>query len=244
MIKKCLTILMVIGQLYAQSQERVEYSSGFKFTDGIYLSFQDFKNNNPIPVTHILSDFDIRNQDYLELVLEADCVTYFDNLLEERTTSILNIWGFSKNGKPHIGFNTTQSSITWDNRAWFPLLSIGAYNYFTAVIIVSRFIGPAPGAMMQSRGMLDDGAMFRDQGSFYDESVPLQMLLDFSNGELIQLASGDLNSVSPDLISQLIASDFSLLTEYRKLPKRDQKQSSMFYIRKYNMRNPISLPAN
>ncbi|MGB1318056.1 MAG: hypothetical protein ACPG5W_07605, partial [Flavobacteriales bacterium] len=177
-MKALCTFSLFLFSISLYSQQKVEYTPDFLFEDGVYLTFQDFKNNNPVPVTHILSNFDIRNQNYLELVLDADSVTYFDNLLEERTISILRIWGFSKGGKPYIGYNTVSGSVTWENRAWFPLLSVGAYSYFTAVTIVSRFIEPSPGAMMPSRGTaLNDDSMYRNQGGYYDETVPVQMLL-------------------------------------------------------------------
>lgn len=241
-IKTTLFLLMMFTcSVYAQ--ERVKYDSEFKFKDGVYLSFQDFKNNNPIPITHLLSNFDIRNPDYLDLALNTDSLTYFDNHYEERTRSILNVWGYAKSGKVHIGYNTVEGSLAWGDRGWFPILSIGAYSYFTAVTTVSRFIPPTPGAMMQSRGtILDDGAMYTDQGSYYDETVPVQLLLDFKGGSIIRLATGDLNSVPPKLVYELIESDAELSQKFSSLSKRDQKQSAMFYIRSFNQRNPISFP--
>ncbi|MFT4982319.1 MAG: hypothetical protein ACI9UR_002190 [Bacteroidia bacterium] len=225
------------------AQQKVEYTVDFVFKEGIYLSVEDFKNNNPVPLTHTLSDFDIRKPDYLDLVLDSDSLTYFDNLFEERTIAVLNIWGYCKAGKVHLGYNTVPESYRWDNRGWFPILSIGAYSYFTAVIIMTRFIPPAPGAMMQSRGtILDDGSMFNDQGSYYDETVPIQCLLDWSDGQIVQLATGDLTSVSSKLIDELLTADTVLQMEFQRLARREQKQSAMFYIRKYNMRNPISFP--
>ncbi|MGB0368103.1 MAG: hypothetical protein ACPGD8_01785 [Flavobacteriales bacterium] len=241
-MKNVFPFFLILFPVTLFGQQKVEYTSDFLFEDGVYLTFQDFKNNNPVPITHILSELDIRNQNYLELVLDADSVTYFDNLLEERTISILRIWGFSKGGKPYIGYNTVSGSVTWENRAWFPLLSVGAYSYFTAVTIVSRFIEPSPGAMMPSRGTaLNDGAMYRNQGGYYDETVPVQMLLDFSNGELVQLAAGDLNAVSPKTILEAIKSDSELHKEYELKTRKDQKRLSMFYIRLFNERNPIYL---
>lgn len=236
-------LMMLFGS--TQAQDRVEFGTEFEFKDGIYLSFQDFKNNNPIPITHLLSDFDIRNPDYLDLVLNTDSLTYFDNHYEERSRSILNVWGYCKRGKVHIGYNTVDGSNRWDNRGWFPILSVGTYSYFTAITTVSRFIPQTPGALMQSRGtILDDGAMYPDQGRYYDETIPVQLLLDFSNGDLIKLATGDLNSVSPKILISLISSDQELLFKYKELAKREQKQSAMFYIRQYNQRNPIFFPVN
>jgi hypothetical protein len=176
-------------------------------------------------------------------VLNSDSLIYFDNLFEERSITILNVWGYCKAGKVHVGYNTVPESYRRGDRGWFPISSIGAYSYFTALVTISRFIPPSPGAMMQSRGtILDDGSMYQGQGSSHDETVPVQCLLDWSDGQIIRLATGDLTSVSPNLIDDLLLSDLVLLNEFQELPRRDQKQSAMFYIRKYNMRNPISFP--
>lgn len=226
-------------------QQMVEYNPDFKFQDGIYLSFQDFKNNNPVPVTYILSDLDIRDKDYLELVLDTDSVVYFDNLLEERVISIQSIWGYAKNDRVYIGFNTVDGSAEWQDRGWFPILSIGAYSYFTAVRYVTRYMSPAPGAMMPSYGMsmgMGSGSMYPNTGTYYQEAQNLQMLLEFSSGRLILLGQGDLNSVTPSIMENLLAPDRALLAEFDEQSKRDQKQTSMYYIRRYNERNPIYFP--
>jgi hypothetical protein len=246
MTRKAALFLMVALQgLQCLSQNKVAYNSDFIFNEGVYLSFQDFKNNNPVPLTHILSDFDIRSADYLQQSLASDTLVYYDNLFEERSVSTLQIWGFTRNNKVHIGFNTVERADHWSDRSWFPLFSIGRYSYFTALTIVTRFIPPTPGVAMQSRGtILDDGTMFPDDGTYYDESVPVQMLLDFKTGNLIQLATGDLNSVSPKLLEDLLADDQGLIAEFTDQSRRDQKQTSMFYIRKFNERNPIYFPVN
>ena len=238
-------LLLMMGLLGSNGlcQNKVVYDSNFIFKEGVYLSFQDFKNNNPVPLTHILSDFDIRSAEYLQQSLATDTLIYYDNLFEERAISTLQVWGFARNNKVHIGFNTVAGSDRWSDRGWFPLLSIGRYSYFTALTIVTRFIPPTPGMVMQSRGtILDDGAMFPDDGTYYDESVPVQMLLDYKTGNLIQLATGDLNSVSPKLLEDLLADDPGLIAEFTDQSRRDRKQTSMFYIRKFNERNPIYFP--
>lgn len=238
-----LILFLSLNSIYATAQQKVAYSPDFKFREGIYLSFEDFKNNDPIPVTHILSDFDIRSIDYLLNVLHSDSFTYYDNLFEERRAAVNKVWGFCANNKINVGINTVDGSNRWEDRNWFPLLSVGAYSYFTAIIFVTRFMPPAPGAMMPTGGIsMYNDPMFNNQGNYYQESVPIQMLLDFSKGEYIQLATGDLTSISPKLMAELLRKDEVLLREYVDMSGRDQKQTSMFYIRKFNQRNPIYFP--
>jgi hypothetical protein len=224
------------------AQQNLEYTPDFVFKEGVYLSFEDFKNNNPIALTHILSDFDIRSTDYVWQVLNTDSITYFDNLFEERIAPVNKVWGFCSNNKIHVGINTVERSERWNDRDWFQLISIGAYSYFTAVILVERFMPPNQGMMMPGGGMSMNDPMLNRQMSSYEESVSIQMLLDFPNGEFIQLAFGDLNSISPKLMSVLLQNDASLQREYLNQSARDQKKISMFYIRKFNQRSPIYFP--
>jgi len=227
----------------ARSQGLVQYSSEFKFKDGIYLSFQDFKNNNPVSATHILSNLDIRSSDFIESVLESDTLIYYDGLYEERTTSVKNIWGFANGGKVYIGFKDTQDTEHETEAEWYPLMFIGAYSYFTAIATVSYVIPPNPGMMMQSRGtILDDGYMYPDDGSTYNEKVTVHQLLDFKTGDVFKIASGDLSAIHQNLMQELLQNDHAILEQYQALSRRDQKQKSMYYIRRYNERNPIHFP--
>lgn len=237
------SIFLFLFPLLGIGQDRAAYSDDFQFKDGIYLSFRDFKNNNPIPITHIYSELDIRAEDYLQQVMDADSVIYYDNLLEERIVSTKSIWGYASHNRIHIGFNTVEGSDDWRDRDWFPIITIGAYSYFTAVSMVTRYMPPTPGMGMQPRGtLLDDGAFYNNNGSYYQEPVSVQLLLDFKDGSLIPLGTGDLTTASPNLLYSILSSDATLLQEYEELNRRDQKQSSMYYIRRYNERNPIYFP--
>lgn len=236
-------LLMLVTAARVFPQQRAAYSPDFVFKEGVYLSFADFKNNNPIPITHIYSELDIRSEDYLNMVLDADTLTYFDNLLEERAVKTTSVWGFSKRNKVYIGINSVQGSTDREDRDWFPLLSIGAYSYFSATIIITRFMPPTAGMGMGNFGvgMMGD-PMFADNGTYYDEAVNVHFLLEFATGRLIELGTGDLSAVSPDLMLDLLRPDPVLQTEFDAKSRSEQKQSSMYYIRRFNQRNPIYLP--
>ncbi|MBL4586677.1 MAG: hypothetical protein JKX84_06445 [Flavobacteriales bacterium] len=238
-------LMLMLWSGFATGQEREMYTPDFTFKDGIYLSFDDFKNDNPVPLTHILSDFDIRAANYLDLVLKADSVIYYDNHFEERAAATISVWGYAKGGKPFIGHDEIENSDDWQNRGWFPLLFVGSYSYFSALGTVIRSMGPAPGGGMNGYGGLGHGG-FGNGGFYsdrtYEETVSVQLLLDFKSGKNIQLATGDLKSISPELMKQLLGRDGELLNQYEAQPFREQKQSSMFFVRRFNERNPIYFP--
>ncbi len=243
MVRILIMLLTISASVYCQ--EMVKYSPDFKFQDGIYLSFEDFKNNNPIKPTHVLTNLDIRSTDFIEQVLDFDTLTYYDGLYEERKTHIEDVWGFASRGKVHIGFNGKQKMEQEIEAGWYPLIFIGSYSYFTAVAKVSRFIPPTPGLMMQSRGtILDDGYMYPDEGRTYDERITVHLLLKVETGEVIRIANGELNAVHLHVMQELLQHDHVLYEEFQALTRKEQKHKSMFYIRRFNGRNPISFPVS
>jgi hypothetical protein len=67
-------IWFLLSSFSVLGQDRVVYNEDFQFENGIYLTFQDFKNNNPIRPEYILSDLDIRNPNYLDRIVENDTI--------------------------------------------------------------------------------------------------------------------------------------------------------------------------
>ncbi|MCB0755172.1 MAG: hypothetical protein H6603_03230 [Flavobacteriales bacterium] len=222
------------------AQNMVAYSSDYVFKDGLYISFQDFKNNNPIPITHILSDFDIRDPNYLDMILNQDSVVYYDNLFEERIIAVEDLWGFCKRNKVFIGFGEKSS---FNNPAFFdfyPLMNIGAFSFFTAMESYYSTMSTTP-----SMGM---GLGYRDPMLNNDitvtESEQVQLILQFSTGKILLAKRGDMSHLPVDLVLQLIKPDGPLLTEFESLSLRDQKLKGMFFLRRFNERNAIYLPSN
>jgi hypothetical protein len=222
------------------AQNMVEYSSDYVFKDGLYISFQDFKNNNPIPITHILSDFDIRDPNYLDVILNQDSVVYYDNLFEERIIAVEDLWGFCKRNKVFIGFGEKSS---YNNPAFFDfysLMNIGAFSFFTAMESYYSTMSTSP-----TMGM---GMEYRDPMLNNDitvtESEQVQLILQFSTGKILLAKRGDMSHLPADLVLQLIKPDGPLLTEFESLSVRDQKLKGMFFLRRYNERNPIYFPSN
>ncbi len=229
-------LMLVALPLLSYGQEMVKYSADFTFDDGIYLSFEDFKNNNPIPVTHIVSHLDIRESDYLEQVLVYDSVVYYDNLYEERRASVEDLWGFCSRNRVFIGFGVSGSINNPEFFDFYPLLNIGAVSFFTAVESYYRTFSTGPNVGVGGYDpMLDNQVTVT-------ESEQVQLLLEFRTGKIILVGRGELASVPVDLVRQILQSDKPLLAEYDALSNRDKKQKGMFYLRRFNDRNPVYFP--
>lgn len=218
--------------------QQVEYSSEFVFKEGIYLSFEDFKNNNPVPITYIISDYDIRASDYIDQVLLPDSIRYYDRLLEERSVAVHDIWGYCQRNRIFIAFGAEQSYDNPDFFDFYPLISIGAVSYFCATEAYYRNVSAGP-----QMGMGYRDPMFNDQMTV-TETGQVQLLLDFRTGRVLLANRGELSSVPPELVSELIEADSALTIEFDRLSGRDQKQKGMFFIRRFNERNPIYFPVS
>lgn len=214
------------------AQEKVAYTSDFQFKDGIYLSFDDFKNNNPIPITHIVSNHNIQASDYLETVLNEKEVVYYDNLYEERKVNSIDVWGFSQNGKVSIGHGSAQSIRNPSYFGWYPLVLIGSICYFPAVELEYRSM-PIPPSFGAQPGN------YHRQETFYEDRVQVHLLIEFSTGKTIRLSTGQLDAIPTGIIEDLIYKDTKLHDEFIALSKKEKKNKAMFFIRKFNQNNPI-----
>lgn len=234
-IKIALALFVCVS---AYAQRIVEYSSDFVFKEGLYITFEDFKNNNPVPITHILSDYDIRDEDYLEQVLGEDSIIYFDNLYEERQLSVVKIWGFCVKNRVYIGFGASSSFDNPEFFDFYPLLNVGRLSFFTAYEQYYRTISTGPNVGM-GVGFYDP--MFNNDMTV-TETGQVQLMLDYDSGKTLLVARGELGFAPPELVLHVLQRDPVLLEEYRLLNPRDQKQKSMFFLRRFNERNPIYFP--
>jgi hypothetical protein len=205
--------LLALLPLLGAAQQMVPYDLDFNFNDGIYLSFADFKTNNPIPVTYIISEHDIRLPDYMELVTEAEMVRYYNDLGEERSVKTSALWGYSFGGKAFIRHGD----------GFFRMPIFGAIAHFTAVVTVYQTVSDP---MMMNPGMMP-----------YRE-VPVQELRQF----ILDMRSGQVSPYTIDNTLALMPADRDLVDEFLKLKKKQQQEGLLLLIRKFNDRYPVYFP--
>jgi hypothetical protein len=65
------SILLVLYVLTSKSQNKdsVQYKVGFRFVPGIYLCLEDFKQNQPIEIFQIISNYDKEEAGFLRKVV-------------------------------------------------------------------------------------------------------------------------------------------------------------------------------
>lgn len=212
----------------------VEFSPDFRFNDGIFLTFDQVKENNPIPKAKILTSADYNARDFFQQVLENDEIYFYDAMGMRQAISKEDIWAYSRNGILYVqvqgNFNrvTYVGSIchfvaditTYDRRYYGspynyydPYYSPYYYNYYSPYY--SPYYMP-----------------YRPTTVSRNELV--QYMIEFETGKLIEY---DLQNVE-----LLLMKDPELYDEFMQLSKRKKKQMMFLYLRKYNEKHPLFIP--
>jgi len=192
---------------------KIKYTPAFKFTDGIFLNFQQVKDNNPIPKSQILTTIDYNSFDFYDRLFENKFITVYDNLGIQKKISIRKIWGFSNKGVLYINMNDEFNRI--------PVF--GSISHFTANKTIREY----------------DPYRYSNSYYYYNDpystkTVLMQYLLDFETGKIYDFTVKSVESV--------IAKDPELFEEFSKLSNRKKKKLKFLYIRKYNQKHPVYFP--
>jgi len=95
-----LTFTFLAINLIGQDTERemVEFTPDFRFNDGIFLTFEQVKNNDPISKAKILTSADYNARDFFKQVFENDEIYFYDAMGIRQEVSKEDIWGYARNG--------------------------------------------------------------------------------------------------------------------------------------------------
>jgi hypothetical protein len=218
-------ILMVPGMtfLYGQTDSirKVPYNQDFKFKEGIYLNFEQVKNNVPIPKSRVITNIDFNDSQFFDNVLSGQVFSFYDQLGLKKDVSVNSVWGYSKNGLLFVRMDKVFNRISY----------IGSISHFIATIVSynSRYYDPYYyNPYYYYRG----GSM----PSSYSTNEMRQFILDFDSGKIMDY--------DEESIEVLLMKDPELHDEYVALSKKKKSQLKFVYIRKFNERNPLMIPLN
>ncbi|HDZ40429.1 MAG TPA: hypothetical protein ENH59_01950 [Bacteroidetes bacterium] len=231
-----LVIAFLSLNLAGQNAERkmVEFSPDFRFNDGIFLTFEQVKENNPISKAKILTSAEYNARDFFKQVFENDEIYFYDAMGIRQAVTKEDIWGYSRNGILYVqiqgGFNRITyvgnichfvADITTYDRRYYgspynyydPYYSPYSYNYYSPYY--SPYYMP-----------------YRPTTVSRNELV--QYMIEFETGKLIEY---DIKNVG-----LLLMKDPELYDEFMQLSRRKKKQMMFLYLRKYNEKHPLYLP--
>ena len=123
--------IFMCGMLHAQ-KDSVIYNSDFKFKDGIYLTFENFRHNKPVPKSSIVSNYDQEAIDFLRKAVSNKTISYKDSAGVIHEMNPGKLWGFCENNSVYIRFNGDFNKI----------VVMGSICHFTALYTTYLSGGP------------------------------------------------------------------------------------------------------
>lgn len=210
----------------------VPYDPDYKFKDGIYLDFEQVKNNDPIAKARILIAIDYNDREFFRKLFAKEEVYYYDEMGVRQSVPVDELWGYSRNGVLYIQFQGDFHRVTY----------MGNLTHFVADVTVydTRYYDPyynpysATSRYYYNPYSYYDPYYYPSSRTQYSKDEMQQYLLNFKTGEVMEF---DRKSVEV-----LLMDDLELYEEFMKLRRRKKKQLKFLYIRKYNEKHPLYLP--
>jgi hypothetical protein len=213
------------------SANLIKYTPDFKFNEGLFLNFEQVRNNRPLLKSRIVTSIAYDDPDFYDRILENKKIYFFNDLGVKEEIATKNIWGYSRNGVLYISLNegffriTIVGNIchfvanltTYNSNYGYPYsLSYPYYGYY-------NYYNYGPSLNRNYPGTTSSNEM-------------KQYILDFKTGNVL-----DYNVES---VKVLLMADPELHDEFASLRNKKQKQLKFLYIRKFNERNPLYFPIN
>jgi len=210
---------LIQAQIDTVKAGKIQFGQDFKFKDGLFLSFEDVKRNNPLPKARIITDLSYNDYAFFEKVLENGSVEVLDEMGQRQELSTKEIWGFSQNGILFIKWNQEFNRI--------PVF--GSLCHFIAdkTYVDSR-------NNTYYNNYYNSYNYYNPYNNPYSQTVQTELrqyILDMETGQVMDFERNNVEIV--------LARDKELYEEFVKLKNKKKDQLKFLYLRKYNDRNPF-----
>jgi len=226
-----LFIYLPLQILTAQETEEIpmiKYSPGYVFMDGLYLSVDDLRANDPIPLARIVSDRYVYDKDFFDELIIRKQIILYDDAGVRASIKTKDVWGYALHGRLHIMVG-------------------GRFQRIILQGSISHFIASA--TTIEKKYFADEDTSSRYTTTqdlyrnFYRERYYYQNLT--SEGEicLYDFESNTLAQYDPAALGKLLERDSLLYSEYKALKRREKKNRMGEFIRRYNQSHPLYFSA-
>ncbi len=196
-------------------RDSVPLTPEFQFKDGIFLSFKQVKNNNPVPRSLIITNLNKLDLNFYNKLLSASRITILYNG-KIVSVPVSKIWGYSDGGSLYIHWKDDFGKIT--NKGWLA--------HFASVVIEKTYA---------------DNPQYWYYDQYYFDTRTSEQLKQF----ILDFKTGKVYPFTPkSLLKLFFTYDLDLYMEYKKLPPRKQKKLLFYYIRKFNQKHKIYIKTN
>ena len=195
------------------SQDSIAFTKDFRLYEGLYLNYQEFRVNWPIPKEQIITTINKDQLDFYSKLIEQDIIEY-----KERDGSVTKIpsnkvWGYCQNNIIFINLD----------KNFFRIPIFGAISNFLGTVEVA--------SISQNYDPFMNAPMNSNQTKTREIR---QFLLDFYSGEIFPF--------SVEKTEELLQRDEAIYKEYMALSKKNKREFATKYIRIYNEKHVVYFP--
>jgi hypothetical protein len=197
-----------------RAQDSVAYTKDFRLYEGLYLSYQDFRYNWPIPKEKINTKINKDQLDfYTKLLEEQEMIDYTERDGAEAKVKTEKVWGYCQNNIIYIN----------QNNNFFRIPVFGSISNFIGTVEV---VGYSPGY---------DPFMNAPINSTASKTREIrQYLFDFYSGEIVEF--------SIEKLEEFLKRDEAIFKEFSTLNKKKKKEFATKYIRMFNEKHTVYFP--
>lgn len=226
--------ILVSGYSFGQKEGYVKYTPDFRFNDGIFVNFDQVRQNSPILKSKIVTSADYYARDFFVQVFENDRIYYYDGIGVRQELEIGDIWGYSRNGILYMQLQGNFNRITFIGKLAHFVADITTYDrryYGSPYNYYDPYYSPYSYNSYRSPYYYSPYSP-----STVSRSELVQYIIDFETGNRLEY---NVKNVEIALMK-----DSELHLEFVTLTRKKKKQMMFLYLRKYNERNPLYLPKN
>lgn len=213
-MKKIFFILALIqSMLYAQidTSQMFRYTPSSILKEGVYLTFENFIKQKPIPFENIRT---VNKETSIENLLKQKVFYYTDASGFTKEIESRSIWGYVLNNALFVYYN----------KDFFRVSYLGSIAHFIATQTIRNYVNPYDPYY---------GYYYPYPTHSYETTQLIQNIIDFKTGKIYPF--------TPDAVLALISDDNELFNEYSQLKKKKKRELMFLYIRKYNEKHPLYL---
>lgn len=208
-----LLLFVFLKSWHINAQDSVAFTKDFRLYEGLYLGYQDFRYNWPIPKEKIITKINKDQLDFYSKLCEEEFIEYTERDGTVSKVKSEQVWGYCQNNIIFIN----------QDKNFFRIPVFGS---------ISNFIGTAE-VINYSPGF--DPFMNAPMNSTSTKTREIrQYLFDFYSGEVVPF--------SIEKIEEYFKRDQTVYKEYMALSKKKKKEFVTKYIRIYNEKHLVYFP--
>lgn len=196
-----------------KGQDSIAFTKDFRLYEGLYLGYQDFRYNWPIPKEKIITKINKEQLDFYSKLIEEEFIEYTERDGSVTKMKSEKVWGYCQN---NIIFINQENNF-------FRIPVFGAISNFIGTVEVTSY---SPGF---------DPFMNAPMNSNAQKTREIrQYLFDFYSGEVVPF--------SIEKMEEFLKRDEVIYKEYNTLNKKKKKEMATKYIRMYNEKHWVYFP--